>query len=155
MVSEVDVNDAMQGCFTGAVDRDCDSCPAHPSAGGSCCHGIKFNEDDNECLCCPHTKTCQELCMVEEAPEEKVFVVKPTKQPEVHQGPKPFVIPPAPAYTKKQTVFQSRPYNMDSRNSWSPKWNETSQSLVKDLLWSGALGMARQMVEFLQSFKWR
>lgn len=48
----------MEDCFDGAIERQCDNCPNHPGAGGTCCFGTRHDYKDSECQQCNHRPEC-------------------------------------------------------------------------------------------------
>ena len=48
----------VQECFDGDRERDCTYCPAHYTKNGICCFGHKYEDDDAQCMSCPHNYDC-------------------------------------------------------------------------------------------------
>jgi hypothetical protein len=52
----------MRKCWDEADERDCRTCRAHyRKKGGKCCFGIRFEDDDEICMECPHIEDCHRL----------------------------------------------------------------------------------------------
>lgn len=61
----------VQECFDGDRERDCDYCPAHYTKNGICCFGHRYEDDDRQCMECPHQFDCSRETMKHEQRETR------------------------------------------------------------------------------------
>lgn len=53
-------DEIMSKCWENPLSRECSYCRAsHKRAGGQCCFGLRYEEDDPQCQDCPHTRNCR------------------------------------------------------------------------------------------------
>jgi len=129
-------------CFNGNVDRDCDVCQAHYSRGGKCCFGVKWEEDDQQCVDCIHFEECGDAMAEAEAypRSRRVSLRSPTTR----------VSRRVPINRSAPAVPRARPTVEIIDNI-----EETMlQRLAKDALWGAAEGALSMMHEFFRTRRW-
>ena len=148
MPNEQEISEALEACFGGHIDRDCDSCPAHPVNGGTCCFADpnKFDVDDRECRVCIHGNNCCEMCDPQEEARPPVYTVRPrgaapTRQPAGHVAVR----------------TAATPYNMNVR---APVGKDSEREsgrtrFMKDTVWGAGEGFFKQAYEFFRTHRLR
>ena len=90
----------VQECFDGDRERDCDYCPAHYSKTGICCFGHKYEDEDNQCVSCPHNYDCS----METAQHERERTVDRPRRIMINRGgsDRPSQRPGLPVYGQQR-----------------------------------------------------
>lgn len=137
-----EIDRALELCFNGHSDRDCDSCPAHPSNGGSCCFADpqKYDPGDRECqYTCIHRKDCCELCGEFSPP-------RPVWRPSVSSG--------ATVHASRTATTRPSSDNRIGVGHASPA-ERGRERFFKDVVWGAGEGLFKAGLDFFRSHKLR
>lgn len=157
-MSSFEIDDALDACWNGYKDRDCEECPANPDlgVGGACCFGRQYDANEAECKPCPHRKDCAEACGVIDGEETAPVrpVVRTYKVPVAPSPPKTWPLPRQDS--KIHQILTSADQSQRSDIGYSTKGRgDALDRFFKDTIWGAGEGFFKQAYEFFRTHRLR
>jgi hypothetical protein len=161
MATKFEIDDALEACFGGHEDRDCERCPANPELGegGKCCFADsqQYDPEDDECQGCIHRDDCPEYMEFEEEEEEEEEV-RPVRHTFSAARNRVTTAP------RRTTVNRSRVQrtlvtsDMRSRQEIGREDKDrqsAGKTFFKDSIWGAGEGFFKQAYEFFRTHRLR
>ena len=167
MSDSYEVDQRVQACFEGQMQRSCGTCSAFRKG---CCFGEKFDDNDRECSECLHSNACRASCVNRVSYQTRSNVVvrgqpiiEPAYRPATplqstysHPGTYSQPYPTSQTTVQENRISQqymAPPTNLIHINS--ENYGPALGQLLKNMAWHAAEGLFESIVRFFKTHDWQ